>query len=161
MDTSTGYGPTMFAEWSQADTDCAKHLTNVGWGNRWEGTYEASASAAGGDGDGLGGGDEGSTREPHCPERDGSCDCDAANADASSFDAEYKKFLKMFAEAQMASFERGWGWWYWTWDTEDAPLWSYKKGRAAGILPQKAYEKDFDCTGDVPDFGSNGLSESY
>lgn len=162
MDTSTGYGPTMFAEWSQADTDCAKHLTNVGWGNRWEGTYEASASAAGGDGDGLGGGDKDSTREPHCPERDSSCKCDAANnPDASTFDAEYKKFLKMFAEAQMTSFERGWGWWYWTWDTEDAPLWSYKKGLAAGILPQKAYEKDFDCAGDVPNFGSSGLSESY
>ena len=159
MDTSTGYGPTMFAEWSQADTDCARHLTNVGWGNRWEGTYEASA---GGAGDGLGGGDEGSTREPHCPERDGSCDCDAANApDASAFDAEYKKFLKMFAEAQMHSFERGWGWWYWTWDTESAPLWSYKKGLAAGILPQKAYDKDFDCSGDVPDFAANGLSETY
>ncbi len=38
MNTATGYGPTMVAEWSQADTDCAKHLTNVGWGNRWTGT---------------------------------------------------------------------------------------------------------------------------
>ncbi|KAH6611647.1 glycoside hydrolase superfamily [Chaetomium tenue] len=30
---ATGFGPTLVAEWSQADdTDCAKHLTNVGWG---------------------------------------------------------------------------------------------------------------------------------
>ena len=30
MNTATGFGPTLIAEWSQADTDCAKHLTNVG-----------------------------------------------------------------------------------------------------------------------------------
>ena len=40
MDTSTGYGPTLVAEWSQADTDCATYLNNVGWGNRWTGTYD-------------------------------------------------------------------------------------------------------------------------
>lgn len=148
MDTSTGYGPTMFAEWSQADTDCARHLTNVGWGNRWEGTY-ASGNASS------------QALTPMCPALDDTCSCDAANADAGSYSDEYKRFLKMFAEAQMVSFEKGWGWWYWTWDTESAPLWSYKKGLAAGILPEKAYDKDFDCTGDVPDFGGEGLAETY
>ncbi|GKT57671.1 beta-glucosidase 6 [Colletotrichum tofieldiae] len=146
MDTSTGYGPTLFAEWSQADTDCAKHLTNVGWGNRWTGTYNTGNATT-------------SVLEPRCPTEDSRCDCDAANGDAKAFSSDYKKFLQMFAEAQMHSFEKGWGWWYWTWDTESAPLWSYKKGLEAGILPAKAYDRDFDCSGTVPDF--DDLPEYY
>ncbi|OTB09499.1 glycoside hydrolase family 5 protein, partial [Hypoxylon sp. CI-4A] len=126
MDTSTGFGPTMFAEWSQADTDCANDLTNVGWGNRWIGTYDSGNAST-------------EALTPKCPAEDSTCTCDGANADPSEYSDEYKKFLKMFAEAQMVSFEKGWGWWYWTWDTEDAPQWSYKKGLAAGILPTKAY----------------------
>ncbi|KAI0113168.1 glycoside hydrolase family 5 protein [Daldinia grandis] len=146
MDTSTGFGPTMFAEWSQADTDCAKHLTNVGWGNRWTGTYDSGNAST-------------EALTPKCPTKDSSCTCDDANADPGSYSASYKKFLKMFAEAQMTSFEKGYGWWYWTWDTESAPQWSYKKGLAAGILPDKAYDKDFNCDADVPDFSD--LSESF
>lgn len=146
MNRATGFGPTMFAEWSQADTDCAKHLTNVGWGNRWTGTYDSGNATL----DAL---------TPRCPTMDKSCSCDQANADPSRYSAAYKKFLKMFAEAQMVSFEKGLGWWYWTWDTEDAPLWSYKKGLAAGILPAKAYDKEFKCDSDVPDF--SGLAETY
>ncbi|OTB13335.1 glycoside hydrolase family 5 protein [Daldinia sp. EC12] len=146
MDTSTGFGPTMFAEWSQADTDCAKHVTNVGWGNRWTGTYDSGNAST-------------EALTPKCPTKDSSCSCDKANADPGSYSDTYKKFLKMFAEAQMTSFEKGWGWWYWTWDTEDAPQWSYKKGLAAGILPEKAYDKDFNCDADVPDFSD--LSETY
>ncbi|KAK8015114.1 beta-glucosidase 6 [Apiospora arundinis] len=146
MNRATGFGPTMFAEWSQADTDCAKHLTNVGWGNRWTGTYNSGNATL----DAL---------TPKCPTKDKSCSCDQANADPSRYSATYKKFLKMFAEAQMVSFEKGLGWWYWTWDTEDAPLWSYKKGLAAGILPAKAYDKEFKCDSAVPDF--SGLAETY
>ena len=33
-DTSTGFGPTLCGEWSQADTDCATYLNNVGVGTR-------------------------------------------------------------------------------------------------------------------------------
>ncbi|KAI1867277.1 uncharacterized protein JN550_007008 [Neoarthrinium moseri] len=146
MNTATGFGPTMFAEWSQADTDCAQYVTNVGWGNRWEGTYDSGNAST-------------EALTPKCPSQDSSCSCDSANAAVGSYSSEYKKFLLMFAEAQMTSFEKGWGWWYWTWDTESAPLWSYKQGLAAGILPAKAYEKDFSCDSDVPDF--SGLSENY
>ncbi|KAI5865952.1 glycoside hydrolase family 5 protein [Durotheca rogersii] len=146
MDPATGFGPTMFAEWSQADTDCARHLTNVGWGNRWTGTYASGNAST-------------EALTPKCPARDASCSCAEANADPSAYSDEYRRFLKMFAEAQMVSFEKGWGWWYWTWDTEDAPQWSYKKGLAAGILPAKAYDKDFNCDSEVPDFA--GLSETF
>ncbi|KAH8666634.1 glycoside hydrolase superfamily [Xylariales sp. PMI_506] len=149
LDTSTGYGPTMFAEWSQADTDCAKYLTNVGWGNRWEGTYDSGNAST-------------QALTPRCPTVNSSCSCTDANAAVSTYSDEYKAFLKMFAEAQMVSFEKGWGWWYWTWDTESAPLWSYKQGLAAGILPTLAYEKDFECDdSDIPDFFAKGLSETY
>ncbi|KAI1124545.1 glycoside hydrolase family 5 protein [Nemania abortiva] len=145
-DTSTGYGPTMFAEWSQADTDCTEYLTNVGWGNRWTGTYDSGNSST-------------QALTPMCPTLDSTCSCDGANAAASGYSDTYKQFLLMFAEAQMTSFEKGYGWWYWTWDTESAPQWSYRQGLAAGILPAKAYDRDFNCDSDVPDF--SGLVETY
>ncbi|KAM4062961.1 cellulase (glycosyl hydrolase family 5) domain-containing protein [Hirsutella rhossiliensis] len=148
MDPARGHGPTVFAEWSQADTDCARHLTGVGWGNRWQGTYDTGDEAT-------------STLTPRCPAKDASCSCSKANQDPAQFSADYKKFLRMFAEAQMHSFEKGWGWWYWTWKTESAPLWSYEAGLEAGILPAKAYEPDFKCDADVPDFAKDGLSETY
>ncbi|TGJ79398.1 hypothetical protein E0Z10_g9362 [Xylaria hypoxylon] len=148
LDTSTGYGPTMFAEWSQADTDCAKYLTNVGWGNRWTGTYSQGNSSA-------------QALTPMCPTTDSSCSCDDANASYGDYSDTYKKFLLMFAEAQMTSFEKGYGWWYWTWDTESSPQWSYRQGLAAGILPAKAYKRGFNCDSDVPDFGDSGLAETY
>ena len=107
MTRGTGFGPTLVAEWSQADTDCARHLTNVGFGNRWTGTlFTGNAST--------------DVTTPRCPLTDNRCDCGPANADASQWSESYKKFLKMFAEAQMSSFEKGWGWFYWVWDTESA-----------------------------------------
>ncbi|KAH7271307.1 hypothetical protein FSOLCH5_004177 [Fusarium solani] len=148
MDTTTGYGPTMFAEWSQADTDCAKFLTGVGWGNRWEGTYDTGSSNT-------------SILTPRCPTKDKKCSCDQANAAPDKWSDEYKKFLKMFAEAQMHSFEKGWGWFYWTWKTENNYQWSYEAGLKAGVLPEKPWDRDFDCDKDVPDFEKDGLPEYY
>jgi glucan 1,3-beta-glucosidase len=108
MDRSTGFGPTLVAEWSQADTDCAQYLTNVGWGNRWTGTLTQAGDPSQ------------DVTTPRCPAKDSSCSCAQANAAASSWSASYKQFLLMFAEAQMYSFEKGWGWFYWVWDTENA-----------------------------------------
>ncbi|CAJ0547987.1 Ff.00g047410.m01.CDS01 [Fusarium sp. VM40] len=146
MDRSTGYGPTIFAEWSQADTDCAKFLTGVGWGTRWEGTYDTGDTSS-------------SILEPRCPTKDDKCSCRSANADPDDWSDEYKKFLKMFAEAQMHSFEKGWGWWYWTWKTENNHQWSYESGLKAGVLPEKPWDRDFNCDKDVPDFEKEGLPE--
>jgi glucan 1,3-beta-glucosidase len=142
MDRTTGYGPTLFAEWSQADTDCQELLNGGVRGARWDGTH-------------------GSVDGPKCPAGDSSCSCTEANGDPEDFSDEYKRFLKMFGEAQMHSFEKGLGWWYWTWKTESAPLWSYQAGLEAGLLPEKAYEREFNCDSEVPDFGDNGLSENY
>ncbi|KAH8819011.1 exo-beta-1,3-glucanase [Xylogone sp. PMI_703] len=148
MNTATGFGPTIFAEWSQADTDCAPNLNNVGWGTRWQGTYASGDPTT-------------QVLSPDCPTQDSTCDCTSANADPGTYSDAYKQFLKMFAEAQMASFEKGWGWFYWTWVTESATQWSYKDGLAAGILPKLAYQPDFDCTQDIPSFVAMGLSETY
>ncbi|KAI5464642.1 glycoside hydrolase superfamily [Mariannaea sp. PMI_226] len=147
LDTSTGYGPTIIAEWSQADTDCAKFLTGVGWGNRWEGTYDTGQSNT-------------SVLTPRCPTKNSQCVCDKANAAPSDWGSDYKAFLLTFAEAQMYSFEKGWGWWYWTWKTEEAYQWSYQTGLKAGVLPDKAYNRKFNCSeADIPDFSK--LSEGY
>lgn len=146
VDTSTGFGPTIFAEWSQADTDCATNLNNVGWGNRWEGTYASGDSST-------------QVLSPDCPTQNSDCSCSLANANGSSYSDTYKQFLLMFAEAQMSSFEKGWGWFYWTWVTEDATQWSYQLGLAAGILPKLAYKRDFNCSSAVPSF--SGLPETY
>lgn len=146
MNTATGFGPTIVAEWSQADTDCAQYLNNVGWGTRWEGTYDSGNSST-------------DVLSPDCPTQNSQCSCTNANADPSQYSSTYKQFLQMFAEAQMASFETGWGWFYWTWVTEEATQWSYQLGLAAGILPAKAYSPDFNCTTTIPDF--SGLPEYY
>jgi glucan 1,3-beta-glucosidase len=146
MTVSTGFGPTIFAEWSQADTDCAPYLNNVGWGTRWEGTYASGDAST-------------QVLSPDCPTQNSSCSCTDASADPSQYSTTYKQFLQMFAEAQMTSFEKGWGWFYWTWVTENATQWSYQLGLAAGILPTLAYDRDFNCTTTIPDF--SGLPEYY
>ncbi|KAF2735827.1 glycoside hydrolase [Polyplosphaeria fusca] len=147
MDKTTGFGPTMCGEWSQADTDCTQYINNVGIGTRWEGTMDTGNAST-------------SILDPQCPGGK-SCSCGEATADAGQYSDAYKKWLYQFAVAQMLSFEYGWGWFYWTWDTEKAPQWSYKKGMAAGIMPQKVWDRGFDCPQQLEDFGKMGLPENY
>ncbi|KEQ94106.1 glycoside hydrolase family 5 protein [Aureobasidium subglaciale EXF-2481] len=152
-DTATGFGPTLCGEWSQADTDCATYLNNVGVGSRWEGTLNMISTP--------GGSLDGSVLSPTCPTANSPrCSCTNANASPSSYSDGYKQWLRDFAEAQMYSFEKGWGWFYWTWKTESATQWSYKDGLAAGILPSKTWERTFTC-GSVPDYAGMGLAENY
>ncbi|KAI4209807.1 MAG: hypothetical protein LQ351_007276 [Letrouitia transgressa] len=146
VDVSTGFGPTICGEWSQADTDCTLYLNNVHTGSRWEGTLPTGDPTT-------------SVTEPDCPPNSGTCSCDKANADPSDYSDDYKQWLMMYAEAQMASFEQGWGWFYWTWTAESATQWSWKAGLAAGILPKKTWQRDFNCTSSVPDF--KDLPENY
>jgi glucan 1,3-beta-glucosidase len=149
---ATGFGPTLCGEWSQADTDCTQYLNNVGVGSRWEGTLNMISTP--------GGSASGSVLTPTCPTKNSpQCTCEGANADPSDYSAGYKEFLLMFAEAQMHSFEQGWGWFYWTWKTESAPQWSYQAGLSAGMLPEKAYQRTFNCSSDIPAF--DDLPEFY
>ncbi|KAL1584151.1 hypothetical protein WHR41_07228 [Cladosporium halotolerans] len=148
----TGFGPTLCGEWSQADTDCTQYLNNVGVGSRWEGTLNMISTP--------GGSASGSVLTPTCPtDNNPRCSCEGANADPADYSAGYKHFLQMFAEAQMHSFEQGWGWFYWTWKNENAPQWSYQAGLKAGMLPEKAYQRDFNCSSDIPAF--DDLPEFY
>ncbi|KAB8076440.1 putative glucan 1,3-beta-glucosidase D [Aspergillus leporis] len=135
--TSAGWGPTICGEWSQADTDCAEYLNNVGRGTRWEGTFDTSDSTK------------------YCPTADSgpTCSCASANAPPSDYSDGYKKFLQTYAEAQMSAFETAQGWFYWTWHTESAAQWSYKTAWKNGYMPKKAYAPDFKCGDDIPSFG--------
>lgn len=152
QNTATGFGPTLCGEWSQADTDCAPNLNNVGVGSRWEGTLNMIATP--------GGGVDGSVLDPTCPtDNNPRCSCDGANADPSDWSDGYKQWLLMFAEAQMHSFEQGWGWFYWTWETESAAQWSYKTSLKAGTMPERAYARSFNCSQEIPGFGD--LPEYY
>jgi glucan 1,3-beta-glucosidase len=149
---ATGFGPTLCGEWSQADTDCTQYLNNVGVGSRWEGTLNMISTP--------GGSASGSVLTPTCPTKNSpQCSCAGANADPADYSDGYKQFLQMFAEAQMHSFEQGWGWFYWTWKTESAPQWSYQAGLKAGMLPAKAYERSFNCSSEIPAF--DDLPEFY
>ncbi|EON68633.1 hypothetical protein W97_07891 [Coniosporium apollinis CBS 100218] len=147
MNRAAGFGPTMCGEWSQADTDCTENINNVGMGSRWEGNLNTGNAST-------------SVLTPLCPAKSG-CSCDQANAEPSQWSDAYKDFLLKFSQAQMESFEAGWGWFYWTWDTESAPQWSYKQGMAAGVLPKKAYERSFKCSDPLPDYGAMGLPENF
>jgi glucan 1,3-beta-glucosidase len=115
-------------------------------GNRWTGTLNSVDRSA-------------AVTTPLCPPNSGSCSCDGANADPSSYSDVYKQWLLTNAQAQMSSFELGWGWFYWTWVTESAVQWSWKAGMDAGILPKKTWDRNFNCSSSVPDF--NGLPETY
>ncbi|USP79655.1 glycoside hydrolase family 5 protein [Curvularia clavata] len=150
MNTQTGFGPTMCGEWSQADTDCTQYINNVGTGSRWEGTLQPTDKT-------------GAVLAPQCPLQSSQCSCTQANADPGSYSPEYKKWLYQFAIGQMDAFEAGWGWFYWTWETESSTQWSYRRGREAGILPDKAYDRDWKCPGGgVDNLDSfDGLSENY
>jgi glucan 1,3-beta-glucosidase len=150
MNKATGFGPTICGEWSQADTDCAQYLNNVGTGSRWEGTLNTGNAST-------------QVLSPQCPTRNNpQCECSDANADPSKYSSAYKQWLLDFAEAQMQSFEMGWGWFYWTWVTEGAVQWSWKLGAQAGILPKTANDRSFNCNSSgIPDFGGMGLPENY
>lgn len=123
-------------------------------GTRWQGTLNTGDPSS-------------STLTACCPAAKSgqgrTCDCSAANADPSAYSDEYRTFLRDWANAQITAFDRGWGWFYWTWDTESAPLWSWKKGLAAGILPKTPGQgrEGYKCEGDPEDYGANGLPETY
>lgn len=141
MSSTTGFGNFLCGEWSQADTDCAKYINDVGYGARWDGTLDTGNA-------------ETSVLTPACSLGDARCSCATANALPSSYSSSYKRYLRAFADAQMRSFGTGWGWFYWTWDVEEGPgaaQLSWKKGVEAGILP-----KDVSSASDGGRFGCQG-----
>ena len=118
----------------------------MGVGSRWAGTMNLNDPSL-------------NVLTPSCPPNSGTCECADANADPADYSAPYKQWLLMNAEAQMTSFEIGWGWFYWTWQTESAVQWSWKLGMQAGILPQKTWDRAYNCSSPAPVF--SGLPENY
>ena len=158
MDPTTGFGSFVCGEWSQADTDCAAHLNPEGVGNRWEGTLKTNNVTT-------------SVLVPSCPlvneGRGGDCKCEQANASPGEWSDGYKTWLRRFADAQLRSFQKGWGSFYWTWDVEDGveggSMWSWKKGVEAGILPRDVSERGdqlYNCMG-KEDWEKMGLEEGW
>lgn len=140
--TLSRWGPTICGEWSQADTDCAQYVNNVGRGTRWEGTFSLTDSTQ------------------YCPTAsEGTCSCTQANAVPGVYSEGYKTFLQTYAEAQMSAFESAMGWFYWTWATESAAQWSYRTAWKNGYMPKKAYSPSFKCGDTIPSFGN--LPEYY
>ncbi|KAI9810855.1 MAG: hypothetical protein M1826_003444 [Phylliscum demangeonii] len=159
VDPATGFGPTLCGEWSQADTDCAPFLNDVHVGNRWTGSLTPLDPAAA------------AITHPVCAAAaaGAACSCDIPNAAPDptthlvpGYPPAYARWLRAFAEAQMLSFEHGWGWFYWTWDTERAVQWSWKKGVLAGILPPDPANRSFTCAdGAAAAVAWDGLAEGY
>ncbi|KAL9050720.1 MAG: hypothetical protein Q9162_006460 [Coniocarpon cinnabarinum] len=162
MSPASDFGSFISGEWSIADTDCASLLTPEGTGNRWEGSLKTDNVST-------------TVLQPSCPladeERGDECSCNKANADPSQYSDGYKTWLSHFADAQIQSFNSGWGFFYWNWDVEDSVAggvqWSWKKGREAGILPQNVAEggdRLWECDnngGEEEDWQAIGLDELY
>ncbi|OZJ06420.1 hypothetical protein BZG36_00517 [Bifiguratus adelaidae] len=53
----------------------------------------------------------------------------------NTWDAEYRSYMKEYAERQMAVYERASGWIYWNFKTEDAPEWNYMLLVETNIIP--------------------------
>lgn len=150
--TETGHGPTIVGEFSMADNDCTKWINSVNDGARWDGTYESKYNVSD------------AVLYPDCATSN-NCTCTPSNQDPSTYGSAYKTFLSQYGQAQMQVFEQngGWGFIYWTWDVEStaSSQWSYKKALANGLLPDKAYDRTYNCSTTATDFVSLGLAESY
>ena len=105
-------------EWCPAITDCAKYLNGRGVGARYDGTKDGSSYVG---------------------------DCSQMTGSGAGFSDSYKVFLRKFWEAQMSSYETGYGWIQWTWKTEDGTgeEWSYEAGLKYGWIPSNPTERQY------------------
>ncbi|WAQ85468.1 hypothetical protein PtA15_6A96 [Puccinia triticina] len=116
--TMEGFGLTMSGEWSLAINDCGLYVNNVGWGQRYEGTYPNA------------------TRPDRRFPKVGSCD---EWLDHRKWSEAQKKG---FAETALASQDALINSFFWTWkigksirqDFPPNPMWNYKLGLEAGYI---------------------------
>ncbi|KAF9531379.1 exo-beta-1,3-glucanase [Crepidotus variabilis] len=104
-------------EWALATTDCSvsPHIYPRGLGSRYDGTKNHTVP--------LG-------------------NCAGLSGDATSFNQDYKVFLRKYWEAQVTAFEReSQGWTMWTWKAENADDWSYQAGLKNGWIPWNITER--------------------
>jgi len=123
---SKGRTKLLVGEFTLATTDCAKWLTGVNQGYRWDGTK---------------------LYEPNPPY--GNCSGDDGN-DPAQFSSEYRAFLRGYSAALFDTFENtlnvsdgddslpnlAAGWYFWTLKTEGAPQWDLLLGLREGWIPR-------------------------
>ena len=69
--------------------------------------------------------------------------CKPFTGKGSTFSDTYKAFLRKYWEAQVMTYEKGYGWIQWTWKTENADEWSYQGGLANGWIPKDPTERKY------------------
>ena len=118
--------PTVVGEWSLATTDCARWLNGFGAGARFDGTFSTTG---------------------HLQPPLGSCRGQHDLSNTEIWTAEYRRFLRQFAEAQMDAYESGSsaGWFFWNFKTEEAPQWDYLRGLREGWIPSSHHGRTFSC----------------
>ena len=79
-------------EWSNAITDCAKHLNSRGSGARFDGTFAGSRGFVG--------------------------DCGPLTGSSGGWSEDYKQYLRKYWETQASAYETQLGWFFWSWKTE-------------------------------------------
>ncbi|GJJ68508.1 glucan 1,3-beta-glucosidase [Entomortierella parvispora] len=133
------FGPTLVGEFSSATNDCATYLNGIGFGYRWDGTFQSEEDRLAGK----------PLEEAACePAKNGHiegyCSCQTQNR-VGSYSQEYRKFLSDFTQTQMDAFEQGMGWFYWNFKTETSALWSYFDGVDQGWIPKDANSRPGGC----------------
>ncbi|ESK92210.1 glycoside hydrolase family 5 protein [Moniliophthora roreri MCA 2997] len=114
---------TVVGEWTLSTTDCA----NLQFAALGGSTFDGSAAGSSKHGD-----------------------CSLMTGDGSKFSDDFKKFMRMFFEAQTSTFEaNSVGWIYNTWKTESAAESSYSAGLAGGWIPSDVTQRVYPniCSG--------------
>ena len=124
---STNNKNTVSGEFTGAMTDCAKWLNGLGYGARYDGSYQK--------------GDQTSFFI-------GSCD-GLKEGTVGGLSDDQKAAVRQFTEAQMDAFEFAEGWIWWTWKTESAPEWDFKELANAGVIPQPLDSRECELRSDL------------
>ncbi|KAH9464928.1 hypothetical protein MJO29_001403 [Puccinia striiformis f. sp. tritici] len=127
--TMEGFGLSMSGEWSLALNDCGLYVNNVGWGQRYEGTWPNA------------------TRPDRRFPKVGSCDQWLDHRKWS--DAQKKGFADTASASQDALINS----FFWTWkignslrqDFPPNPMWNYKLGLEAGYIRPDARTSTGRC----------------
>ena len=90
---------------------------------------------------------DGGYGEPYVPPNGSPAVCDYYNGDFSTYNDEYKQFMRDYMGAQMDAYEAGNGWFFWTAKTENncGPEWDYLFLLRNGIAPANLCERPRVC----------------
>lgn len=110
---------TVCGEFAAALTDCTKWINGVGFGARYDGSYQ-----------------NGNTGSSYI----GSC---ANNDDITTWSDERKQNTRKFIEAQLDAFEMRGGWIMWCYKTESTLEWDLQRLNLNGLFPQPLTDRQY------------------